>query len=62
MRVLLTAVTLLLPLRAGQAPPKVSAAWSGNVATLGLGDGREVRVTVPDDRAEDLVLQGAASD
>jgi len=50
-------VTLLLPLRAGQAPPEVSVQWSGKVATLQPGDGRVLRIAVPDDPAEDLALQ-----
>ncbi len=50
-------VTLLLPLRAGQAPPEVSVAWEGNLATLSLGDGRTVRVMVPADPAEEMALQ-----
>ncbi|MGI5819362.1 MAG: alginate lyase family protein [Armatimonadota bacterium] len=49
-------VTLLLPLRTGQEPPEVSARWAGNVATLDVGDGRVLRVTVPDDPAEDLAV------
>jgi hypothetical protein len=50
-------VTLLLPLRPGQATPEVSVAWEGNLATLTLGDGRTVQVTVPADPAEDMVPQ-----
>lgn len=52
-------VTLLLPLRAGTPPPEVSVEWDGNEATVDLGDGREVQVTVPDGPAEDLSVSGA---
>ncbi|MGD9497358.1 MAG: alginate lyase family protein [Armatimonadota bacterium] len=50
-------VTLLLPLRAGEAAPEVSVAWAGNVATLGLPGGRSLRITVPDDPAQDLSVE-----
>lgn len=49
-------VTLLLPLRAGEAAPEVSVAWAGNVATLTLPEGRSLRIEVPDDPAQDLAL------
>jgi len=32
----------------------VSVAWAGNVATLGLPGGRSLRITIPDDPAQDL--------
>jgi len=51
-------VTLLLPLREGEAPPEVAVEWAGDTVALDLGDGRTVQVTVPDDPGEALSVAG----
>lgn len=51
-------LTLLLPLRAGQAAPTLAVEWaSAQQVTVRLSDGRALRIDVPEDVAQNLSMR-----